>query len=448
MKSSPDPLTQAEARIRQAAQKDRQMKFTSLLHHIYSIPRLHRAFYRLRKNGAVGVDEVSWKTYHEEIDERLRDLSQRLARGSYRPQPVRRVLIPKGNGKMRALGIPTIEDKLVQQATVEVLNCIYEVDFKGVSYGFRPGRHQHMALDALYMGIEKRKVNIVLDADIRGFFDAVNQDWMLRFLGHRIADPRLLRMIAKILRAGVMVDGEVQATEQGTPQGGVISPLLANIYLHYVLDLWVLNWRKAPNRREVTYVRYADDFVVGFQSRLDANRFHRMLKERLQRFGLELHGEKSQLIEFGRYAAERRARRGAGKPKSFTFLGFLHVCGTWPDGKFKILRQTDPSRFRRKLKSVKGELRRRMHHRVSEVGRWLRQVFTGHCNYFAVQSNKQAIKSFRRALKSLWKRTLIRRSQKGRRIAKKFKRIVKRYLPTCKTYHLEPYERFPRQYLT
>lgn len=371
------PAPSALERVRQAARKDRKAKFTALLHHI-TIDRLRDAYSALKRRAAPGVDGVTWAAYGENLEERLVDLHERLHRGAYRAKPSRRVNIPKPDGRTRPLGIATLEDKLLQRAVVEVMNAIYENDFIGFSYGFRPGRSQHNALDALATGILRKRVNWVFDADIRGFFDAIDHRWLVKFVEHRIADARILRLIQKWLAAGVLEGGKWSSTEEGTPQGATISPLLANVYLHYVFDLWVEQWRKREARGEVIVVRYADDFVVGFQHESEAIRFRRELEERLKRFHLELHPEKTRLIRFGRYAAERQRERGLGKPSTFDFLGLTHICGKSRAGKYVLLRHSSKKRLRAKLHVVRQELLRRRHRPIPEQGAWLASVVRGY----------------------------------------------------------------------
>ena len=434
-------LNQSVARIRQVAQRDKEAKFTALWHHVYSADRLREAFLGLKRRAAPGIDGVTWRDYRQDLEAKLQDLSARLQRGAYRARPVRRTYIPKADGRRRPLGVTATEDKLVQRATVEVLNAVYEADFLGFSYGFRPGRGQHDALDALSVGIQQRKVNWVLDADIRGFFDAIDHGWLVRFIEHRIADQRVIRHVKKWLHAGVLEDDEWRQEEEGTPQGGCISPLLANIYLHYVFDLWADQWRRQVARGDVILVRYADDFVVGFEHRADADRFLRELQERLARFGLELHDTKTRLIEFGRFAADRRARRGAGKPETFDFLGFTHICGRRREtGSFVVQRRTMRKRIRNKLADLKAELRRRMHHRQPEVVEWLISVLRGHYRYYGVPSNSRAITSFRFRLVGLWYRALRRRSQRTKLTWKRMV-VLARALPLPRIQHPWPWER-------
>ena len=350
--SDPEGLHQALERIRQAARRDKELKFTSLWHHVYHVERLREAYLGLAPHAAPGEDRVTWEQYGRELEANLRDLSGRLARGAYRAKPVKRVYIPKADGRQRPIGIPVLEDKIVQRATVQVLNAVYETDFLGFSYGFRPGRGQHNALDALTVAIQRKKVNYVLDADIRSFFDTLDHEWLVRFIGHRIADPRVIRHVKKWLNAGVLEQGQLVEQEEGVPQGGSISPLLANIYLHYALDLWADPWRHRQAKGDVVIVRYADDFVVGFQHRSDAERFLAELKERFREFGLELHPDKTRILEFGRFADERRRKRGEGKPETFNFLGFTHCCGKSQQGTFRVLRLTIAKRLRAKLQQI------------------------------------------------------------------------------------------------
>ncbi|MBI4868355.1 MAG: group II intron reverse transcriptase/maturase [Candidatus Wallbacteria bacterium] len=426
------------ARVRHAAERNRKERFTALLHHIYAVTALREAYYALAHSAAPGVDGETWKQYGENLEENLRDLSARLKRGAYRAKPVRRVYIPKADGRQRPLGIPALEDKVVQRATVEVLNAIYEVDFLGFSYGFRSGRSQHNALDALHVGMTARKVFWLLDADIRGYFDAISHEWLMKFLEHRIADRRVLRLISEWLKAGVLEDGKWTPGEEGTPQGGSISPLLANIYLHYAFDLWAHRWRKTRKAGEVIIVRYADDFIVGFQYKSDAEQFLEELRERFERFNLELHPDKTRLIEFGRFAAVNRARRGEGKPETFDFLGFTHLNAKTHNGRYIVLRQTMRKRLRAKLHEVKAELKRRLHDPIKEVGKWLRSVVTGHFQYYGVPFNTPALQAFRSEVGRLWRRALSRRSQKGHVSWERMKRLIGRWLPSVRLYHSYP----------
>ncbi len=415
-------------RIREAARRDRKLKFTTLLHHIYDIDRLREAYRAIRRDASAGVDGVRWEQYGQSLEDNLRDLSARLRRGGYRAKPARAARIPKGDGRERLIGVPTLEDKIVQRATVEVLQCIYEQDFLGFSYGFRPGRNQHMALDAVSVGIRKRKVGWVLDADIRGCFDALDHGWIVKFLEHRIADKRVIRLVQKWLKAGVLEDGQRNRSEVGAVQGGSISPLLANIYLHYALDLWTRQWRRQVDG-DVIVVRYADDFIVGFQHRTDAERYLEEATSRLGRFGLTLHVDKTRLIEFGRFAASKRAKRGKGKPETFDFLGFTHYCTKTRRGWFWLGRKTKRKKRQAKLTEVQLELRRRMHDPVPEQGRYVDAVVRGHANYYGIPGNSRAIARFRIAVIRIWRKTLSRRSQKGRVPWRRMARLVERYVP-------------------
>jgi group II intron reverse transcriptase/maturase len=436
-RADPEGLHSALERVRQAALADKELKFTNLWHHVYNVERLKAAYLALKRSAAPGVDGQTWQAYGKELESNLRDLSDRLARGAYRARPVKRVYIPKADGKQRPIGMPVLEDKIVQRAAVQVLNAVCEADFLGFSYGFRPGRSAHMALDALAVGIETKKVNWLLDADIRGFFDTLNHEWLMKFVEHRIADPCVRRHIQKWLNAGVMEEGRRVEQEEGTPQGGSISPLLANLYLHHVLDLWADHWRKTRAHGDVIIVRYADDFVVGFQHESDARRFLDELKERFRKFNLELHAEKTRVIEFGRYAAERRARRGDGKPATFNFLGFTHACDQTRKGWFTVLRRTMAKRVRAKLAFLKAELRRRMHDAVRDVGRWLGQVLSGHYRYYGVPRNYAMLDSFRDRVRRLWHRALNRRSELGVVTEQRMSRISDAWLPAARIY--QPY---------
>lgn len=429
-------------RVRQVARKDRKTQFTALLHHIYDPDMLRAAYFMLKREAAPGVDGETWRHYGQALEGNLRDLSDRLKRGAYRAKPVRRVFIPKADGRQRPLGVTALEDKIVQRATVEVLNAIYETDFLEFSYGFRPGRSQHQALDALYAGLLTRKVNWVLDLDIRGFFDAIDHGWLVRFVEHRIADRRVVRLIQKWLNAGVLEDGKRTLVQEGTPQGGSASPLLANIYLHYVFDLWVQAWRKRQAEGDVIVVRFADDIVLGFQSEMEAKRFRADLEDRLREFNLELHAEKTRLLEFGPFAAENRRRRGEGKPETFDFLGFTHICAKKrSNGRFTVLRQTIRKRLQAKLNEVKAELRRRMHDPIPEQGRWLRSVVGGHLRYYGVPMNSHALSLFRFQVGWLWQRALSRRSQNGRVAWARMRRLIDRWLPPARVCHPYPLRR-------
>ena len=428
-------------RVRRVAAKDKQVRFTALLHHV-DVDRLRAAYWALNPKAATGVDGVTWEDYGQDLEANLRDLHARVHRGAYRARPARRAYIPKPDGRLRPLGISALEDKLLQRAVVEVLNAIYEADFVGFSYGFRPGRSQHQALDALAVGILRGKVNYVLDADIRGYFDSIDRSWMLRFLEHRIADKRVLRLIQKWLNAGIIENGEWSETDAGTPQGASVSPLLSNVYLHYVFDLWADRWRRRLARGDVVIVRYADDYIVGFQHEDDARRFLAELRDRLAKFSLELASEKTRLIQFGRYAAERRHKRGLGRPETFDFLGFTHCCGKARNGGFLLKRITIKKRLRAKLREVKEELKRRRHQPIPEQGQWLASVVRGHCAYYAVPGNYRAIETFRSQATRYWYRALRRRSHRSRLTWERMKRLETQWLPPARITHPWPEQRF------
>jgi RNA-directed DNA polymerase len=437
-------MSSALERVRQAARRDKRQRFTALLHHGYDVERLRAAYFGLKREAAAGIDGKTWRQYGEELERNLLDLSDRLRRGAYRAQPVRRAYISKAGEpqKRRPLGVLVVEDKIVQRAVAEVLSALYEQDFVGFSYGFRPGRSPHQALDALAMAILRRKVNWVLDADIRAFFDTLEHGWLVKFIEHRVADRRVVRLIQKWLKAGVLEDGKRMQSEEGTVQGGSISPLLANIYLHYGLDLWVRQWRKKQARGDVVVVRFADDFVVGFEHREDGERFWSELKERLARFGLELHSEKTRLIEFGRRAEKDRQSRGEGKPESFNFLGFTHSCAKTRKGRFTVLRQTMRTRWQAKLRQIKAELHRRRHEPIPEMGTYVRAVVLGHMHYYAVPMNAVSVSNFRMAMGRIWWRVLKRRSQKTHLPWARMKRHVARWLPHTRICHPYPWVRF------
>jgi len=428
-------------RIRYVAQRKREERFISLWHHVYDISRLRRSFLRLKRDSAAGIDGKTWKEYGKNLEENLKNVSRRLRRGSYKARAVKRTYIPKSDGRQRPLGIPALEDKIVQKSMVEVLNAVYEVDFLGFSYGFRPERNQHNALDAVVEAIEGRKVNWVLDVDIRGFFDAIDHEWLIRFIEHRIKDRRVIRHIRKWLNAGVMEDGQWNKTEKGTPQGGSISPLLANIYLHYVFDLWANSWRNRKASGDVVMVRYADDIVMGFQYRHEAMRFLEELKDRFKKFNLEVHTEKTSLIEFGRYAVERRKERGEGKPETFDFLGFTHMCSKSRKGKFTVLRKTSAKKLRNKLVELKKTMRERLHWSIPDLGTWLKSVIVGHCRYYGVPWNGKSLTRFRSEIIRMWCRLLRRRSQKHRITWKRMNRLAKKWLPSPFICHPYPLER-------
>jgi group II intron reverse transcriptase/maturase len=434
-------MPHALERIRRVARERKKEKFISLFHHI-SVDLLDEAFYELKADAAPGVDRLTWKDYEADLEHNLEDLHNRVQSGAYRALPSRRVYIPKPDGRQRPLAVAALEDKIVQRAVVALLNAIYEEDFLGFSYGFRPGRGTHDALDALCVGIHSKKVSYILDADIRSFFDEISQQWLVRFLEHRIGDRRIIRLIQKWLKAGVLEDGAVTTSEKGTGQGSVISPLLANIYLHYVLDLWAARWRQREATGDMIIVRYADDFIVGFQHESDARRFLEEMRERLGKFALSLHPEKTRLIEFGRFAAERRKRRGLGKPETFNFLGFTFICGKTRAGKFQIKRKTRADRMQAKLREIKETLRRRMHRPIPEQGKWLRRVVRGYFNYHAVPTNASALSVFRHHVTDLWRRTLRRRSQKDRITWDRMTQLADAWLPKPIILHPWPSDRF------
>jgi len=428
-------------RVRRVAEKDKEARFTALLHHV-TVDRLRAAFRAINPRAATGVDGVRWRDYGKDLEGNLRDLHGRVQSGSYRAKPSRRTYIPKTDGRLRPLGIAALEDKIVQRATVEVLEAIYESDFVGFSYGFRPGRGPHDALDALAVGISRKKVNWVLDADIRDFFTSLERGWLEKFLEHRIADTRVLRLIGKWLGAGIIEDGEWSKTVQGAPQGASVSPLLANVYLHYVFDLWAKQWRGRHAHGDMVIVRYCDDFVVGFEHEKDARRFYADLRERFAKFGLELADDKTRLVEFGRFAASNRDRRGAGRPETFDFLGFTHMCGTTRNGRFLLKRVTIAKRMRAKLAEIKHGLRRRMHLPIPEQARWLASVVRGHYDYYAVPGNSQALGVFRGQVVWHWIRALRRRSQRTRMTWKRMSVLAAEWLPYARIVHPWPNQRF------
>src|SRR6267143_526320 len=429
-------------RVRQAAGRDKKLRFTALLHHIYNLETLRKAYFRLKKEAAPGVDGETWRHYGETLEENLQDLSERLKRGAYRAKPVRRVYIPKADGRQRPLGVTALEDKIAQRAMVEVLNAIYETDFLGFSYGFRPKRSQHQALDAITTRLLTSKVSWVLDLDIRSFFDKISHEWLVKFVEHRVADRRVVRLIQKWLNAGVLEDGKRIRMEEGTPQGGSASPLLANVYLHYVFDLWVQAWRRKRAHGDLIVVRFADDIVVGFHSKADADQFRTELTERMKKFHLELHPEKTRLLEFGPHAIDQRQWRGEGKPETFNFLGFTHICvKKRSNGRFTVLRQTIRKRLQTKLNAVKAELRRRMHEPIPEQGKWLQAVVRGHVRYYGVPMNQPALAVFRFRVGRLWHRALSRRSQTGRVLWDRMRRLITRWLPVPIVCHPYPLRR-------
>jgi RNA-directed DNA polymerase len=458
---SRDGVTAGLERLRTAARLKKKERFTALLHHV-SPDLLRSAYSWLKRDAAAGVDGVTWEEYGSDLDRRLADLHARFHRGSYRAQPSLRRFIPKPDGRQRPLGITAVEDKIVQRALVEVraketspeLNAIWEEDFLGFSYGFRPGRGQHDALDALAVGIETRAVNWILDADIAGFFDAVSHDWLIRFVEHRVGDRRVVRLIGKWLKAGVIEDGQVIATETGTPQGAVVSPLLANIYLHYVFDLWAERWRRREATGEMSIVRgacpragrrpdpWADDIVVGFQHQADAVRFWAEMTQRLAAFALTLHPEKTRLIEFGRRAAADRAGRGLGRPETFDFLGFTHICGRSRAGRFQLRRRTRRDRMRAKLHEIRDALWQHRHAPLDEQGSWLRQVVSGYFACHAVPTNSTALSEFRGIILWHWLRALRRRGQRDKTSWASINRLADRWIPRPRILHPWPRARF------
>jgi len=440
-----DCVSQALERVRQAAKERKKEKFTALLHHI-SVALLRESFFALKRAAAPGVDGLTWRAYQADLDRNLTDLHDRVHRGAYRAQPSRRTYIPKADGRQRPLAVAALEDKIVQRATATVLNCIYEEDFLGFSYGFRPKRGQHDALEALVVGITDRKVGFILDGDVRSFFDEVSQSWLLRFLEHRIGDPRIIRLIQKWLKAGVLEDGVVTVSEKGTGQGSVISPLLANVYLHYVFDLWAERWRRHEATGDMIIVRYADDIVVGFEHETDARRFWDAMRKRLEEFALSLNPDKTRLIEFGRHAATRRAQRGLGKPETFKFLGFVFICERTSRGRFLVKRKSRRDRMRAKLKEIKEEMRRRMHQPIPQQGKWLAQVVRGYFAYHAVPTNFPALGAFLHYVKRIWRWTLRRRSQKDRLTWDRIARLADDLLPKPKILHPWPHQRFAVKY--
>jgi len=443
---SGDRMSQGLDGVRKAARERKQEQFTSLLHHL-KVELLRDSFYALQRRASPGVDGISWQEYETGLEDRIIDLHHRVHRGAYRAKPSRRVYIPKSDGRQRPIGVAAVEDKIVQQAVVTILNQIYEVDFKGFSYGFRPGRSPHQALDALSVCIQRKRVNWILDADISAFFDKLNHEWAVKFIEHRVADPRMLRLIQKWLKAGVSEDGQWSETELGTPQGSVVSPLIANVYLHYAFDLWADVWRKKVAKGDMIVVRYADDLVVGFQHRTDAERFLREFKDRMAKFGLELHPDKTRLIEFGRYAARDREQRGERKPETFTFLGFTHFCGQrHKTGTFTVWRITAKKRMVAKLKAIKVELQRRKHDHTTDVGAWLEKVVQGYYQYHAVPGNIDQLRLFKRRLNRLWRNVLVRRSQRAQIRWERLIPVFSRWIPDPRVLHPYPDARFAATY--
>jgi RNA-directed DNA polymerase len=434
-------VAQGLDRVRERAKSQKQERFTALLHHV-DVERLRAAYFALQRAASPGIDGMTWQQYGQALEANLTELHGRIHRGAYRALPSKRQYIPKADGRQRPLGIAALEDKIVQRAVVEVLNAIYEVDFLGFSYGFRPQRSQHDALDALAFGVTQRRVNWIVDADLKNFFDSVSHAWLIKFLEHRIGDERVLRLVHKWLKAGVMEQGELTVSEQGTPQGAVASPLLANVYLHYVFDLWAEQWRKRHAQGKMIIVRYADDIVCGFEHESKAKKFMDELRERLKQFALSLHPDKTRLLEFGRYATERRAKRGVGKPETFNFLGFTHICGQSRHGRFQLKRKTRRDRMRMKLRALKGELWRCMHEPLHEQGMWLGQVVRGYFAYHAIPTNAERLSAFRHDVVALWRRALRRRSQKDGTTWSRIERLSAEFIPMPRILHLWPDARF------
>ena len=429
-------------RVRQAAQRNKAERFSALFHHV-TPERLREAFMSIKKKAAPGIDGVTWVQYERDLDSNIADLHARLHRGAYHVKPSRRAYIPKADGRLRPLGIAALEDKIVQRVVAEALNSIYEVDFLGFSYGFRPGRRAHEALDALAVGIRQKKISWILDADIRGYFDAIDHTWMMKFLEHRIADRRVLRLIRKWLKAGVVEEGKWTESTVGSPQGASLSPLLANVYLHYVLDLWVQAWRKRKAQGDVIIVRWADDFVIGFQHGEEAQSFLEELRDRFEKFSLELHPEKTRLIRFGRFAKRDAVRYdGRRKPETFNFLGFTHQCRVNRNGKFMVGRTTMRKRLTAKLKGLKEELRMRMHESTVKQGKWLASVVRGYFQYHAIPGNYEALDAFRTQAARLWYRTLKRRSQRSTLNWQRMTKFVNTWLPKARILHPWPEQRF------
>ena len=436
-----ESVSQALERVRQAARQGKKEKFTSLLHHV-DTAMLRTAFYAMKRDAAPGVDGMTWETYERDLDRRIEELYARVKSGAYRALPSRRSYIPKEDGSKRPLAVMALEDKIVQRATAAVLSAIHEEDFLGFSYGFRPKRSQHDALDALIVGISSKKVNFILDADIRSFFTEVSQEWVVRFLEHRIGDTRILRLVQKWLRAGVLEDGIVTIEEKGTGQGSVISPLLSNVYLHYVFDLWAERWRRREATGDMIMIRYADDLVVGFQHESDARRFWDAMRDRLREFSLSLHPDKTRLIEFGRFAAQNCKKRGRAKPETFKFLGFVLICDKSRRGDFRIRRKSRRDRMHAKLREIKEALRQRTNRPIPETGKWLAQVVSGYFAYHAVPTNGLALTAFRYHVTMLWHRQLCRRSQRARLVWTRIAKLADEFLPKPQILHPWPSVRF------
>jgi RNA-directed DNA polymerase len=434
------------ARVREAAKREGKLRFTTRLHHV-TVALLRQSYFGWQKQAAPGVDGTTWQAYGQDLEQNLVQLHDRVHGGAYRARPSRRVWIPKPDGRQRPLGIAALEDKILQRAVGRVRNQIWEEDFLGFSYGFRPGRKPHDALDALWVGITRKKGNWVLDADIRGFFDHIDHEWLVKFVEHRMGDRRVVRLIQKWLPAGVLEQGKWIDTEEGTPQGAVLSPTLANLYLHYVLDVWVEAWRKKVAHGDVIIVRYADDFVMGFQYREEAERFLEPLRERLRKFGRELHPEKTRRMEFGRFAPQRREEHGEGKPETFPFLGFTHICGrNLTTGKFTVVRRTMGRRMAAKLKDIRAKLRERLHTGWQDHVEWLRSVVRGYFQYHAIPGNQACLKAFRHEVVRLWWHPLRRRSQRHRWTWDRFQKKLSFLIPAVQILHPYPVARFDAKY--
>ena len=433
-------------RVRQGAQANEKTRFTALLHHV-TVDLLRQSYFALQRDAAAGRDQVTWREYGADLESRIVDLHARLHRGAYRAQPSRRQYIPKPDGRKRPLGIASLEDKIVQRAVVDVLNAIYEADFLGFSYGFRPGRSQHDALDALAAVLYCRDVLWVLDADIEAFFDTVDHERLIELMEKRIGDRRILRLIRKWLKAGIEeADGTIVPTTQGVPQGAVISPLLANIYLHYAFDLWAHWWRRHHAKARVNIIRYADDIICCFAYDNEAQTFLAAMRERLEGYSLKLHPEKTRLLLFGPKAREICKRDGGGKPGTFNFLGFTHLCGRKRNGQYLLMRKTRSDRMRMRLKTIKEGLRSMINESIAEQGKWLQQVVRGYFNYHAVPTNSRALKAFRYHVVNLWRRTLRRRSQHDCTTWEKIARLEQQWLPKVRILHDWPNHRFYVKY--
>jgi len=430
-------------RIRKTAKENRTLRFNNLLHHITPV-LLKNAYDNLNKKAARGVDGETWQSYGQGLTGKLQSLHVKIHTGRYKPQPSKRIWLLKPDGRQRPIGIAVVEDKIVQQALVWVIQSIYEEDFLGFSYGFRPKRHQHKALDALFVALTEKRVNWVIDADIKGFFDNIDHSWMMKFLEHRISDKRILSLVEKMLKAGVSDEGKWSASEMGSAQGSVLSPLLANIYLFYALDLWINKWRKQEACGEIYIVRYADDFVICCEYQHEANRLLNKLNERLNQFNLTLHEEKTRLLEFGKHAIKNRVKQGKGKPETFTFLGFTHVCSKLlSNGRYSVKRLTIAKKQRAKLKQIKELLYKNRHINIVEQGKWLRSVVTGFANYYGVPGNTKSLSNFRGQICKNWMKALRRRSGKAQKLTwSKMKQIIRFFLPTVRLTHPYPNQRF------